>query len=103
MVGGYEEQSSGSRNAGSWLHHVLRLPLLWKLVLVDILISLFAFGLVRGAARVRALAAQVIRAGDKERARIARELHDSTAQALGALDLLLTATMRERRGGSRRA
>ena len=46
-------------------------------------------------ARARKLAAQVIRAGDQERAYIARELHDSTAQALGAVDLLLTAALRE--------
>lgn len=46
-------------------------------------------------ARVRHLAAQVIRAGDAERAAIARELHDSTAQQLAALDLLLAATVRE--------
>ena len=45
--------------------------------------------------RARALAAQVIRAGDQERARIARELHDSTAQSLGALDLMLTTARRD--------
>jgi signal transduction histidine kinase len=45
--------------------------------------------------RVRQLAAQVIGAGDQERAHIARELHDSTAQSLGALDLLMTAALRE--------
>lgn len=38
-------------------------------------------------ARVRELAAQVIRAGDEERSRIARQLHDSTAQTLTALSL----------------
>jgi two-component system NarL family sensor kinase len=41
--------------------------------------------------RLRHLAAQVIRAGDEERARIGRELHDSAAQSLGAVDLLLGA------------
>jgi signal transduction histidine kinase len=46
-------------------------------------------------ARARTLAGQVIRAGDQERARIARELHDSTAQSLGALDLMLTAAIRD--------
>jgi two-component system NarL family sensor kinase len=45
--------------------------------------------------RVRQLAAQVIGAGDAERAHIARELHDSTAQSLGAVDLLMTAALRE--------
>lgn len=162
-----------SLGAPTWPQRVLRLPLLWKLVFLDLLITLSAFGIVRGAppeqsdditimafiltlavnaglvyiallplrrleevaarvargvldarvsaspladkdmarigetfnqlldtliedrARVRALAGQVIRAGDQERASIARELHDSTAQALGALDLLLTAAIRE--------
>lgn len=46
-------------------------------------------------ARVHTLAAQAIHAGDQERASIARELHDSTAQHLAALDLLLSATARE--------
>lgn len=50
---------------------------------------------VRDRARVRALAAQVVAAGDQERARIARELHDGTAQSLAALDMLLTATLGE--------
>ncbi|AHG92984.1 ATP-binding region ATPase domain protein (plasmid) [Gemmatirosa kalamazoonensis] len=52
-------------------------------------------GLVADRARVRTLAAQVIRAGDEERAHIARELHDSTAQQLSALEMLVTATMNE--------
>ena len=41
--------------------------------------------------RVRRLAAQVIGAGDAERGRIARELHDSTAQTLAALALQVRA------------
>lgn len=41
--------------------------------------------------RLRQLAAQVIRAGDEERSRIGRELHDSAAQSLGAVDLMLGA------------
>lgn len=45
--------------------------------------------------RVRRLAAQVIAVGDQERARIARELHDRTAQSLSALDMLLTSTLAE--------
>ncbi len=45
--------------------------------------------------RMRRLAMQVIRAQDEERARIARELHDSTAQTLAALQLQLSATSRE--------
>lgn len=50
---------------------------------------------VRDQARVRSLARQVVAAGDQERARIARELHDGTAQSLAALDMLLTATVVE--------
>jgi signal transduction histidine kinase len=38
-------------------------------------------------ARVRQLAAQVIRTGEEERMAVARELHDSTAQTLAALAL----------------
>lgn len=45
--------------------------------------------------RMRRLATQVICAQDEERARIARELHDSTAQTLAALQLQLGATSRE--------
>ena len=41
--------------------------------------------LMEDRARIRALAAEVISAGDRERARIALELHDSTAQMLAAL------------------
>ena len=46
-------------------------------------------------ARARQLATQVISAGDLERARIARELHDSTAQSLSALEMMLGAAMQE--------
>lgn len=42
-------------------------------------------------ARMRRLAAQVISAQDEERARVARELHDSTAQTLTAVMLQLGA------------
>jgi signal transduction histidine kinase len=45
--------------------------------------------------RVRRLAAQVISAQDEERARIARELHDSTAQMLAALMLQLGVAAKE--------
>jgi signal transduction histidine kinase len=48
-------------------------------------------------ARVRALAAEVVAAGDAERARIARELHDGTAQSLTALEMLLSSMLT--RGG----
>ena len=44
-------------------------------------------------ARVRALATELVAAGDQERARIARELHDGTAQSLSALDMLMSSTL----------
>lgn len=43
--------------------------------------------------RVRALATELVAAGDRERAHIARELHDGTAQSLSALDMLLVTTL----------
>ncbi len=51
-------------------------------------------------ARARQLAAQVISAGDGERARIARELHDSTAQSLSALEMMLSAAIKEQGASS---
>lgn len=45
--------------------------------------------------RVRALASQVVAAGDQERAHIARELHDGTAQSLSALDMLMATALAE--------
>ena len=51
--------------------------------------------LTEDRARVRRLAAQVISAQDEERARLARELHDSTAQILTAVMLQLGAAARE--------
>ena len=44
---------------------------------------------------MRALATAVIDAGDRERARFARELHDSTAQQVAALVLQLSAAARD--------
>jgi len=52
-------------------------------------------GLAADRARLRDLASRVIRAGDDERAHIARELHDSTAQSMAALLLELSVVMRE--------
>jgi signal transduction histidine kinase len=49
--------------------------------------------LVAERARLRELAADVISAADTERARIARELHDSTAQRVAALVLHLGAAL----------
>lgn len=51
--------------------------------------------------RARQLAAQVISVGDDERAHIARELHDSTAQSLSALEMMLTAAIHEPGVGTR--
>ncbi|MCY7380183.1 MAG: sensor histidine kinase [Gemmatimonadaceae bacterium] len=51
--------------------------------------------LTEDRARVRRLAAQVISVQDEERARVARELHDSTAQILTAVMLQLGAAARE--------
>ena len=45
--------------------------------------------------RIGQLAAQVIEASDRERARIAHELHDSTAQTLAALTLQVGAALRD--------
>ena len=47
--------------------------------------------------RIRDLATQVIQAGDRERARIARELHDSTAQTLAALALQTSSALQQAR------
>ena len=51
--------------------------------------------LIEDRARERRLAAQVISAQDEERARVARELHDSTAQILTAVMLQLGVAARE--------
>src|SRR5688500_16268644 len=47
-------------------------------------------GLMADRVKMRTLANQIIRTGDEERASIARELHDSTAQSLAALLLELS-------------
>ena len=47
-------------------------------------------GLMADRVKLRTLANQIIRTGDQERAGIARELHDSTAQSLAALLLELS-------------
>ncbi|HEX8433166.1 MAG TPA: sensor histidine kinase, partial [Longimicrobium sp.] len=52
-------------------------------------------GVTADRRRMRKLAAQVISAGDEERAHIARELHDSTAQSLSALEFMLAAALRD--------
>lgn len=66
--------------------HVLRVGSMFN-ILLD--------GLAADRARMRALAAEVIAAGDRERAALARELHDSVAQHLAGLMLQLSAAARD--------
>jgi len=54
-------------------------------------------GLINDRIRLRAMASHVLQAGDDERARIARELHDSAAQTLAGLTLELSAASRANR------
>jgi len=67
-------------------HDVLRVGAMFN-ILLDSLAS--------DRARMRALASEVIAAGDVERAALARELHDSTAQRLAALLLQISAAARD--------
>jgi signal transduction histidine kinase len=57
--------------------------------------NLLLDGLLADRSHMRALATAVIDAGDRERASLARELHDSTAQQLAALVLQLSAAARD--------
>lgn len=57
--------------------------------------NLLLDGLVADRSRVQTLASSIIDAGDRERAHLARELHDSTAQQLAALVLQLSAAARD--------
>ncbi len=52
-------------------------------------------GLASDRAEMRALAAEVIATGDRERAAVARELHDSIAQHISALQLQLFVAARD--------
>mgnify|MGYP001545421352 CR=1 FL=1 len=58
-------------------------------------INLLLDRLTSDRARMRRLASEVIGAQEQERARIARELHDSTAQSMTALVLQLSAAVRD--------
>lgn len=62
---------------------------------VGSMFNLLLDGLAADRTRLRALASEVIAAGDRERAALARELHDSTAQHLAALQLQLAAAARD--------
>ena len=53
--------------------------------------------LVADRTRIRRLASEVIKAGDAERARLAHELHDSTAQTISAVVMQLAAAARDSR------
>lgn len=57
-------------------------------------LNLLLDGLTSDRARMRQLASQVISAQDQERSRVARELHDSTAQTLTAAMLQIGALVR---------
>ena len=67
-------------------HDVLRVGAMFNILLDS---------LVADRARMRALASEVIAAGDVERATLARELHESIAQRLAALLLQLSAAARD--------
>jgi signal transduction histidine kinase len=62
---------------------------------VGVMFNLLLDGLANDRARMRALAAEVIEVGDRERAALARELHDSTAQRLAALLLQISVAARD--------
>lgn len=62
---------------------------------VGSMFNLLLDGLASDRERMRALAAEVIEVGDRERAVLARELHDSTAQHLAALLLQISAAARD--------
>jgi signal transduction histidine kinase len=62
---------------------------------VGAMFNLLLDGLARDRARMRALAEEVIAVGDRERAALARELHDSTAQRLAALLFEISAAARD--------
>jgi signal transduction histidine kinase len=57
--------------------------------------NLLLDGVADDRRRVRALAGEIVRTGDRERSAIARELHDSTAQRLAAVQLTLAVVARD--------
>jgi len=64
-------------------------------LLVGSMFNILLDSLADERTRLRALATEVISAGETERAALARELHDSTAQRLAALLLQLSAAARD--------
>ena len=67
----------------------------WRVARVGSTLNLLLDGLTADRARTRRLASEIIGAGDRERAYIARELHDSVAQTLAALVMQLGAAARD--------
>jgi signal transduction histidine kinase len=66
-----------------------------EVVRVGTMFNTLLDGLSADRARMRTLAEEVVAVGDRERAALARELHDSTAQRLAALLLQISAVARE--------
>lgn len=66
-----------------------------EVVRVGTMFNTLLDGLTKDRARMRALAEEVVAVGDRERAALARELHDSTAQRLAALLLQISAVARD--------
>ena len=66
-----------------------------EVVRVGTMFNTLLDGLITDRARMRALAEEVVAVGDRERAALARELHDSTAQRLAALLLQISAVARD--------
>lgn len=64
---------------------------------VGAMLNLLLDGLEADGARMRQLATDIIAVGDRERAALARELHDSTAQRLAALLLQISSAARDER------
>jgi signal transduction histidine kinase len=64
---------------------------------VGAMFNLLLDGLEADGARMRQLASDIIAIGDRERAALARELHDSTAQRLAALMLQISSAARDAR------
>lgn len=61
------------------------------------MLNILLTALSEDRARVRTLAKEVVRTGDRERSRVSKELHDSIAQSLAALRYQLIAVERETR------
>jgi signal transduction histidine kinase len=66
-----------------------------EVVRVGTMFNTLLDGLKADRARMRQLAEEVVAVGDRERAALARELHDSTAQRMAALLLQVSALARE--------